>query len=121
MKTDSSKMVTIHPYFKAKRGRMPQIKALLPSFTAKTAAEKGNLFYGFTLHGEELFCREAYRDAQALLVHLESVGALLEELLKLADLTRLEVHGPAGELEKLKAPLAKLNPAWWETAESRQR
>jgi len=30
--------------------------------------------------------------------------------MKMADLTRLEVHGPAAELEKLKKPLAHLNP-----------
>jgi hypothetical protein len=35
-------------------------------------------------------------------------------MLTIVDLTRLEVHGPAAELEKLKAPLAHLNPAWFE-------
>jgi hypothetical protein len=31
----------------------------------------------------------------------------------MADLTRVEVHGPAAELEKLKKPLAHLNPSWF--------
>jgi hypothetical protein len=44
---------------------------------------------------------------------LENVGALLAEMLIQADLTRVEVHGPAEELEKLKGPLAHLNPAWF--------
>jgi hypothetical protein len=39
-------------------------------------------------------------------------------MLKVADLTRVEVHGPAQELEKLKRPLAHLNPAWF-TLEAR--
>jgi hypothetical protein len=34
-------------------------------------------------------------------------------MLKVADLIRIEVHGPAEELEKLKAPMAHLNPAWF--------
>ena len=34
-------------------------------------------------------------------------------MLKVADLIRIEVHGPAEELEKLKGPLAHLNPAWF--------
>jgi len=34
-------------------------------------------------------------------------------MLKIADLTRMEVHGPAAELEKLKQPLAHLNPTWF--------
>jgi hypothetical protein len=48
-----------------------------------------------------------------LLAHLENVGTLLGEMLKIADLTRVEVHGLAEELEKLKGPLAHLNPAWF--------
>jgi hypothetical protein len=51
--------------------------------------------------------------AEGALAHLESVGALLAEALTIADLTRLEIHGPAEELEKLKAPLAHLNPIWF--------
>jgi hypothetical protein len=35
----------------------------------------------------------------------DNVGALLEKMLKMADLARVEVHGPPEELEKLKAPL----------------
>ena len=33
--------------------------------------------------------------------------------LTMADLTRVEVHGPTEELEKLKKPLAHLNPEWF--------
>src|SRR5439155_3598101 len=36
----------------------------------------------------------------------DNVGALLEEMLKMPDLTRVKVPGPPEELEKLKAPLA---------------
>jgi len=71
------------------------------------------LFYKFSWNDDELFCREAYENAEGLLAHLDNVGALLAEAMKMADLTRLEVHGPAAELEKLKKPLAHLNPAWF--------
>jgi len=86
---------------------------MLPRFVANTATEKGNLFYEFTMNGDELFCREAYQNAEGLLAHLENIGALLADAMKIADLTRIEVHGPAKELEKLKAPLAHLNPVWF--------
>jgi hypothetical protein len=82
-------------------------------FIEKTAGEEKNLFYGFTIKGDEIFCREGYADAEGLLAHLDNVGALLAEALKMADLTRLEVHGPATELDKLKGPLAHLNPVWF--------
>ena len=52
---------------------------------------------------DELFCREAYENAEGLLAHIDNIGALLAEMLKMADLTRFEVHGAAAELEKLKS------------------
>jgi quinol monooxygenase YgiN len=113
MKIDTSDMVTIQPYFKAKPGKMPEINTLLPAFVAKTATEAGNIFYDFTINGEEIFCREGYNGAEAALAHLDNVGALLGEMLKLADLARFEIHGPAAELETLKSPLANLKPAWF--------
>ena len=45
-----------------------------------------------------------------MLAYLENVGALFKEALKIADLTRLEVHGPEREIEKLRGPLAELKP-----------
>jgi hypothetical protein len=58
-------------------------------------------------------CREAYENAEGLLAHIENVGPLLAEVMKIADLARIEVHGPAAELEELRKPLAHLNPAWF--------
>ncbi|HJT81764.1 MAG TPA: hypothetical protein VJ719_11235 [Chthoniobacterales bacterium] len=109
-----SKFVSLHPYFKIHPGKIEQIKKSLPQFIEKTATEKANLFYEFTMNGDELFCREAYQDAEGLLAHLDNVGALLAETLKIADLSRLEVHGPGGELAKLRQPLAHLNPTFFE-------
>ena len=108
-----SGFVSLHPYFKVPADKLPHLKAILPEFLAKSRGETGSLFYEFTINGDEVFCREGYVDAAALLAHLENVGAMLAEALKMADLIRLEVHGPAAELEKLKTPLAHLNPAWF--------
>jgi quinol monooxygenase YgiN len=105
--------VSLHPYFKAHPGKLDAFKAGLRAFRAKTVTEEKNLFYDFTINDDEIFCREGYDGAEALLAHLENVGALLAEALKIADLTRLEVHGPAAELEKLRKPLAHLNPQWF--------
>jgi quinol monooxygenase YgiN len=108
-----SNFVSLHPYFKVHPGKLEALKAAFPAFVEKTMGEEKNLFYGFTINGDEIFCREGYADAEGLLAHLDNVGALLAEALKIADLTRLEVHGPAAELEKLKKPLAHLNPVWF--------
>jgi quinol monooxygenase YgiN len=108
-----SNFVSLHPYFKVHPGKLEIFTAGFPAFVEKTANEEKNLFYGFTVNGDEVFCREAYTDAEGLLAHLENIGALLAEALKIADLIRLEVHGPAAELEKLKEPLAHLKPDWF--------
>jgi quinol monooxygenase YgiN len=108
-----SNFVSLHPYFKAHPGKLEAVKAFFPRFVEKTATEKDCLFYAFTSNGDEMSCREAYESAEGLLAHLDNVGALLAEMLKMADLTRVEVHGPAEELEKLKAPLAHLSPKWF--------
>jgi hypothetical protein len=105
--------VSLHPYFNVHPGKLDAVKAGLARFIEKTASEKENLFYGFSSDGDEIFCREAYESAEGLLAHLDNVGALLAEMLKNADLIRVEVHGPAAELEKLKKPLAHLNPKWF--------
>jgi quinol monooxygenase YgiN len=109
----SSSPVTIHPYFKAKPGQLDAIRALLPQFVAKTETEPSVLYYEFTSNGDEIFCREGYTDAEGALAHLANVGELLGEMMKLSDLARLEIHGPAAEIEKLRGPLADYKPAWF--------
>jgi quinol monooxygenase YgiN len=109
----STSPVSLHPYFKAHPGKLDAIKALLPRFVEKTASEAKVLHYEFTLNGDEIFCREAYQDADGTLAHLTNVAGLLAEMLKQADLIRLEIHGPEAEIEKLREPLAHLNPAWF--------
>jgi hypothetical protein len=108
-----SNFVSLHPYFKVHTGKLDAVKAGFPRFVERTASETDNLFYGFSINGDEVCCREGYEDAKGVLAHLENVGALLAEMLAQADLTRVEVHGPAEELEQLKGPLAHLNPAWF--------
>ena len=115
-----SNFVSLHPYFKVHPGKLEAFKATLPAFVEKTSAEKKNLFYGFTINDDEIFCRESYTDADGVLAHLDNVGALLSEALKIADLIRVELHGPAKELDKLRGPLAHLNPAWFAVERERR-
>jgi hypothetical protein len=115
-----SNFVSLHPYFKVHPGNAEAFKSGFAAFAKKTASEKKNLFYGFTVNGDEVFCREAYADGEGLLAHLENIGGLLAEALKIADLIRLEVHGPAAELDKLRGPLAHLNPAWFVADQERK-
>ena len=92
---------------------MAEFKRLSERLVETTRPEEGCLFYGFSFDGDEVFCREAYADAACLLKHLESVGPLLEEASQLADLGRLEVHGPEAELALLRTPLAEMKPRFF--------
>ena len=95
----SQPAVSIHPYFKVHPGQHDAARALLPQFVVATTPEPKCRSYEFTVNGDMVFCREAYADAEGVLAHLENVGVLLGEMLKLSDLARLEIHGPAAELE----------------------
>jgi hypothetical protein len=61
----------------------------------------------------EQFTEKTNEDAEGMLAHLNNVGYLLEEALKIADITRLEIHGPAIELAKLQEPLTHLKPQFF--------
>jgi quinol monooxygenase YgiN len=105
--------VTIVPYFKVGDGKMAAFREVCERCVTQTQAESGCLYYGFSFNGNEAFCREGYANADGALAHVDNVGPLLGELLKLAELTKLELHGPEEELAKLRAPLAALNPVYF--------
>jgi quinol monooxygenase YgiN len=109
----SDTVCTLVPYFKVKPGQLDAFRAGVAGFVARTKSEKGCVHYAFSFDGDTAHCREGYDDAAALLAHLDNVNALLGEALKIADITRLEVHGPAAEVDKLRAPLAGLKPQFF--------
>jgi quinol monooxygenase YgiN len=104
---------TLVPYFEVAEGKLDEFKALGPVFVDLTSTEPGCVHYAFSSNGMIVHCREGYDNADALLAHLGNVDAPLQEALKIARIIRLEVHGPAAELDKLRGPLAGLNPEWF--------
>jgi quinol monooxygenase YgiN len=104
---------TIVPYFKVQADKIENFKKVSEQCVEKANEELKCLYYGFTFDGNLAHCREGYADAEAVLAHLENIGPLLQEALKLSDITRLEVHGPEAELVKLRKPMADLNPRFF--------
>ncbi len=104
---------TIAPYFTVQDGQLDNFKSLCARFIEQTQKESDCLYYGFTFAGNTIHCREGYVNADALLIHVQAVGSIIEEALKISDITRLEVHGPEAELAKLREPLAGLNPEYF--------
>jgi len=112
---------TLVPYFQVNDGQLDAFKALGPQFVAKTRSEPGCVHYAFSFNGSVAHCREGYDDAAAVLAHLDNVGALLGEALKLSSIIKLEVHGPAAELDKLRGPMAGLAPQFFALEEGFRR
>ena len=96
---------TLVPYFKVQEGKLDEFKA--------PEREPGCLFYGFSFDSDQAHCREGYADARGVLAHLDNVGSLLEQALQIADITRLEVHGPAEQIAQLRGPLATFAPQFF--------
>ena len=99
----SDTCVTIVPYFKIKPGQADAFRAHCQKFVARTEGEPKALYYGFSFNGDEAHCREGYVDADGLLHHLNNVADLIAEAAHYAETVRLEVHGPAAELAKVRA------------------
>jgi quinol monooxygenase YgiN len=108
-----SQAVSINPYFRVHEGKMEAAKGLMQRMVSNTTPEEKCLYYDFSINANEVFCREAYINAEGLLTHVSRVQPILEEFLQIADVIRIELHGPAAELEKLKVPMADLNPAYF--------
>lgn len=112
---------TLAPYFDVPAENLQAFKALGPKFVAKTRGEQGCIHYTFSFSDRTAHCREGYVSADAVLAHLQNVGELLGEALKIAKIVRLEVHAPASEIEKLKGPMASLSPQFFVLEEGIRR
>lgn len=106
--------VSINPYFQITDENMEAAKGFLARFCDLVGKnEQGCLFYNFTFKGNELCCREAYKNADAVKAHFDNCGSALGEFMKVAKLSRIEVHGPAAELEQLKEAFEAFNPDYY--------
>ena len=104
---------SIVPYFQVSPGQLPAFKALCEQFVARTQSEAKCLYYGFCFDRDVVHCREGYTDASGVLAHLENVGPILQEALKISTILRLEIHGPESELAQLRGPLSGLAPQFF--------
>jgi len=76
----------------------------------------GCLYYGFGFAGDSMYCREGYKSAEDCAKHGADVKEMIEEPMKAvgAGNFKLNVVGPAAELEKLKPKLAPRGAIFWE-------
>lgn len=123
---DPDTVIHLYPYFSITKGREADFKKIWSDAYPATQAAAGdekNMMYAFCFSTDAdgvttALCREAYGDADGLLLHLKNVDTPLKAVLSddVSTLKRLEVHGPAAELAKLKEALGPLGAAFFETA-----
>ena len=104
---------SIMPYFQIADGKAEEFKDISDKMVESTTKEPGCLYYGFSFDGDAAYCREGYADADALLAHAVNAGPLLEQLTGVSTLVRIEICGPADEIDKLREPMAFLNPTFY--------
>ena len=107
------KSCTLMPYFNVLGGDLDNFKKLCGHWFEETSKEQDCLYCGFSFSGDIVHCREVYKNADAVLAHLDNIGDLLFESLTIAQLSRFEIHGPEDELAKLRQPLANMHPQFF--------
>merc|ERR1719313_1993668 len=83
----------IYPRFTIKD--MEAIKPHLDGMVEATKAEEGCLYYGWTICGDKLQCRETYADGKAAAIHLANAGPLVGKMLEsgAAELDSISIMG----------------------------
>ena len=83
-----TKMVSIHPHFTIKDGKMDQCIALLEEILVLTKANEPDcLFFNITTCGSaKAYVREAYKDGAAALFHLKNMGHMIPKLFEVSDI-----------------------------------
>jgi quinol monooxygenase YgiN len=99
---------TVDAYFTVKQDKAAAFEDLADRFIEKTRNESGIRYYGWSFNGDEAHCRQGYQDAAGFLEHANNVMGLFQEALTISDCTRLAIHGPEAELDKLRAPMAEI-------------
>jgi len=105
-------LVAIMPHFNIKD--WDAAKPIMEEFVTKTRTEAGCTYYGWTKTDASLVCREAYKNGEAVLAHLDNVGACIGKLLDgPGELAEISIHGPQAELDKVKAATEKLGTKYF--------
>eukprot|EP01051_Picozoa_sp_SAG22_P008914 SAG22_NODE_708_length_7748_cov_3.772650_4_plen_276_part_00 len=108
----------LYPYFKLNdAGAFKELWREAYAATKVAALAETSYQYSFSFEDDAVAsCREAYGDADGILLHLKNVdGPLKAALAGPAELERLEVHGPAAECAKLEAALGPLGCVFYKT------
>lgn len=98
-----TKVVSIHPHFTIRDGKTQKCIEILEEILEITKTKEPDcLFFNITIcRPHKAFVREAYKDGAAASNHLKNMSHMIPKLFEIADI-KVEIHGPANEIEPLK-------------------
>jgi quinol monooxygenase YgiN len=96
---------TADAYFSVKTESREAFDELVDRFVREATKESGIRYYGWSANGDEIHCRQGYPDAEGFLEHVANVRHLFEEAITISDCSRIAIHGPEDELDKLRGPM----------------
>ena len=102
----------IGTYFKIQDGKQEEFKGLCERLVEKTHRHLGCFLCSFSFNSDQAYLLQVYRDADAALANLPNVGEVLQDLMEIGDVVRLEMHAPPGELSKLGG-FSELQPQYF--------
>ena len=105
---------TIQPTFTIKD--LKKAEPFMKKCVDLTKNEEGCMYYGWTIQGDKLFCREAYVDAAAVQAHLDNIVPSVGEMLDsgAASLDKIEFHGPKEGWPTFKKSADALGAVYWD-------
>jgi quinol monooxygenase YgiN len=105
--------VTIHPVFTI--NNLEAAEPHMMKMVEGTKKEAGCLYYGWTICGNKLHCRETYVDGKAAVIHLQNAGPMVGEMLDsgACSLDYIYVMGDEDELEVVKPAADALGAKYW--------
>jgi len=105
---------TIQPTFTIKD--LAKAEPFMKKCVDLTRTEAGCMYYGWTIQGDKLFCREAYVDAAAVQAHLDNIVPSVGEMLDsgAASLDKIEFHGPKEGWPTFKKSADALGAIYWD-------
>jgi len=109
-------VVTLIGYFNIRPGSADRFRANCEDMVGLRQQEPGHLASAYSFDGDaKAVSREDYESAAAVKRHMEVGGHIYESTRELVDVTGVEIHGPAAELDQLRDLFADLSPRFYVT------
>ncbi|MDA7949240.1 MAG: hypothetical protein MPJ78_17400 [Hyphomicrobiaceae bacterium] len=109
-------VVTLIGYFDIRLGNADRFRTNCEEMVALRAKEAGHLGSAYSFDGDTAATsREDYDGADAVKRHMEIGRHIFDSTRDLVEITSVEIHGPAQELEQLRDLFGGLSPRFYVT------